>query len=181
LKITVSLLGELFRYRWNVPVLAELRRSEGSKYVTLMHRLAVSDGPLRQTLDHLTAQGWVQRNPGYGHPSRPEYILTDDARPLADRCDLTLQVLGEVDAARVGLNRWTVTILYRLATGATRFGDLRSEGPSISPRALTQALREMMECDLVTRHVSDEMPVTITYALTDAGRQVAGVWGAATG
>src|SRR5947207_13068422 len=66
----------LFHHRWAVPVLAELRRERGSRFVTLANRIGVTRDSLRRTLSALIDDGLVERNPGYGHPLRPEYVLT---------------------------------------------------------------------------------------------------------
>ena len=176
MEIDINLLCELFRYRWDAPILAELRRSEGCKYVTLRHRLSVADVPMRQALDFLILKGWVMRNPGYGHPSRPEYVLTDSGTLLADRCDATLQALNQLGVEQIGLNRWTMPVLFQLAAGPSKFSELRNRTCSISPRALTQSLRELVDHDLVARIVAAEMPVVITYSLTAGGERLAGIW-----
>ena len=44
-------LVDLFHHRWTIPTIAELHRTGGAKLVTLVSRLAVSRGALRQTLD----------------------------------------------------------------------------------------------------------------------------------
>ncbi len=176
MEITVDLLCELFRYRWSAPILAELGRSRGCKYVTLNHRLGVADGPLRQALDWQIGRGWVVRNPGYGHPSRPEYVLTEEGAILAPRCGATIALLDSIDAGRAGLNRWTVPLVYTLSAGASRFGEIRPALCGISPRALSQSLREVMDADLASRHVAADIPVLVTYALTGTGDRLAGIW-----
>ena len=75
-------LAQLFHHRWAVPVLAELHRTSGSRFVTLHRRLGIGRESLRRTLASLAEQDLVARNPGYGHPLRPEYVLTPNrARP----------------------------------------------------------------------------------------------------
>ena len=43
----------------------------------LQRRLDVTRDSLRRALDALIALGYVRRNEGYGHPLRPEYLITD--------------------------------------------------------------------------------------------------------
>ena len=46
---------------------------------------AQSEPSLRfRSLAHLIDIGLVIRNPGYGHPLRPEYLLTDNGRGVAE-------------------------------------------------------------------------------------------------
>ena len=72
----------LFHRQWAVRVLVELQRAHGAKFVTLHSQLGVGRATLRATLDDLIAEGWVLRNPGHGHPMRPEYLLTKEGSLL---------------------------------------------------------------------------------------------------
>ncbi len=72
----MSTLVALFHNRWSVPILAELHRQRGSRFVTLARTLGMSRESLRRTLAALIESGLVGRNPGYGHPLRPEYVLS---------------------------------------------------------------------------------------------------------
>ena len=49
----------------------------------MLARLGLSRSMLTASLTQLIEAGWLQRNPGHGHPLRPEYVLTDAGR--ADR------------------------------------------------------------------------------------------------
>jgi len=46
----MSNLVGLFHNRWSVPILAELRRQRGTRFVTLARTLGVSGESLRRTL-----------------------------------------------------------------------------------------------------------------------------------
>ena len=82
----MSTLVALFHNRWSVPILAELHRHRGSRFVTLSRTLELSRESLRRTLGALIDGGLVGRNPGYGHPLRPEYVLTSAGERIAGAC-----------------------------------------------------------------------------------------------
>src|SRR5262245_41080710 len=82
----IDRLTSLFRRRWGCPIIAELHRSDGAKFVALVHKLQSNPGAMRQSLDELIELGWVRRNPGYGHPLRPEYLLTRSGEKIAPAC-----------------------------------------------------------------------------------------------
>ena len=88
-------LTVLVHHRWALPVLGELYRDDGAKFVTLVHRLNVSKDSLARTLEHLRTLDLAVKNPGYGHPLRPEYVLTHKVRYSARarcRCSNTPSV-----------------------------------------------------------------------------------------
>lgn len=52
-----------------------------------------------------------------------------------------------------------------------RFSEIQNEVSWISPKVLTERLRELEDEDLLLRDVdASEMPVKVTYSLTDKGR-----------
>lgn len=165
--------ADLFHRRWAVPILAELQRSAGAKFVTLVNRLGVSRDSLSQTLDDLIERGLVTRNPGYGHPLRPEYILTPAGAALAPSCLSLVRTLDELQAGDAALRKWSMPIVYALRTGPRRFSELKLLLPGITPRALTQTLKELLERALIARRVVDGYPPTSVYRITARGRALA--------
>src|ERR1700742_3786009 len=76
---TESLIA-LFHHRWAPPALALLADRGGARFVELQRKLDVGRESLRRALDALIELGYVRRNPGYGHPLRPEYVITAAGR-----------------------------------------------------------------------------------------------------
>lgn len=68
--------------------------------------------------------------------------------------------------------RWAGAILHVLAQGPTRFAAIRATVPDISPRILTERLRELEEAGIVERTVLPERPPGVEYSLTDSGTQL---------
>jgi DNA-binding HxlR family transcriptional regulator len=166
-------LAQLFHHRWAVPVLAELQRTSGSRFVTLHRRLGIGRETLSRTLAALGQQGLVVRNPGYGHPLRPEYVLTDQGRAVGPACAELMHALDALQIAAIGLNKWSMPVVAALdAAGSSRFAQLRESLPPVSPRALTLALKALAEAGLVERTVVDSFPPTAVYSLAADGRAV---------
>src|ERR671932_2722006 len=107
--VSIEELIALFHHRWSAAVLAELRRTRGTRFVVLSKSLGVGRESLRRTLDALIELGLVRRNPGYGHPLRPEYLLTRRGERVAERC-ATLLALLDGDA-EVALKKWSLPVL----------------------------------------------------------------------
>jgi DNA-binding HxlR family transcriptional regulator len=74
--------------------------------------------------------------------------------------------------------KWKLLALHQLQAGARRFTELERELPAISPRMLTQVLRELEAYGLVQRTVHSAVPPKVEYALTAAGRTVEPLIGA---
>jgi len=165
----IKRFSTLFHHRWAVPVLAELHRVHGGKFVTLSNRLGVSHDSLRHTLDALIAQGWVVRNPGHGHPMRPEYVLTAAGLRLAPWCSRFRALLRTVGVEEVGLRKWSMPIALALRRGHGRFSEVKAFLPGLTARALTLALKELQGAGLVERDVVSGYPPATFYRLTDLG------------
>jgi DNA-binding HxlR family transcriptional regulator len=68
--------------------------------------------------------------------------------------------------------RWKVVILHRLFEGPHRFSELRRRVAGVTPKMLTQQLREMEAAGLLTRKVYAQVPPRVEYALTPLGKSV---------
>lgn len=162
----------LLHHRWSVPVLAELERDEGCKFVTLVRRLGVSRDSLRRTLETLIDHGWVMRNPGYGHPMRPEYVLTAAGLRVAPWCRRARDLLVRLDLERIGLRKWTLPVACLIHGGRRRFSELIAAAPGLTARALALALKDLRSAGIVDRHVTDSYPPASYYVLTPRGRSL---------
>ncbi|MER3443722.1 MAG: transcriptional regulator [Meiothermus sp.] len=67
-------------------------------------------------------------------------------------------------------NRWTSLIVRELLMGTKRFNEIKKNLEHISPKTLTERLRELEEQGLITRTVYPEVPPRVEYALTEKGR-----------
>ncbi len=162
----------LFHHRWSVPVLAELHRSNGSRFVVLVHRLGVSPDSLHHTLQALIGHGWVMRNPGYGHPLRPEYVLAPAGMVLAPVCAHLVKLLDAMGIEETGLRKWSMPVLITIQAGNRRFSDLKSSLTGITARALTMTLKDLRTAGLANRAILDEYPPATRYKLTQQGRKL---------
>jgi DNA-binding HxlR family transcriptional regulator len=161
-------LTRIFHHRWALPVIAELHRSHGAKFVTLVKRLEVGRDTLSRTLKALDERGWAIRNPGYGHPMRPEYVLTAAGHAIGPACATLLQTLTEAGLLEVGLKKWSLPVVYALGNHPRRFSELQTALSNATPRALTAALKELSEVGLVRRELQDGFPPSTSYRLIPA-------------
>lgn len=67
--------------------------------------------------------------------------------------------------------KWKPRILWKLQRdGTLRFSDFRRQLPEITPKVLTQQLRDLERDGLVQRKVYAEVPPKVEYSLSDFGR-----------
>lgn len=185
-RLPPSLLA-LFRRRWAAPILGTLHRGEqlsgwpgGAKFVTLCHALQTSDAApisptaVRESLDHLIALGWVERNSGHGHPLRPEYLLTRRGEKLAPTCAALDALLTRLHARDIGLRRWSMPVIHVVSTlEPARFNAMAERLDGITDRALSLAIKSLHGHELLDRRVDAEaFPVATSYALTAAARPI---------
>jgi DNA-binding HxlR family transcriptional regulator len=69
---------------------------------------------------------------------------------------------------RVG-GKYKGRILWFLQNGKMRYGELKRIVEGISPKMLTQALKELENDRLITRQVYLEAPLRVEYSLTESG------------
>ena len=70
--------------------------------------------------------------------------------------------------------KWSVDILYLLATGTRRYSEVLYEVGEISKKTLTQTLRTLEAAGLVARSVQPDVPVRVEYSLTPLGWSLTG-------
>jgi len=169
-QISETLL-HLFARRWSIPILAELKRSDGSKFVTLSRRLGASPVAVRQSLDHLIALGLAQPNPGYGHPLRPEYILTASGETLGPASLSLDNAITRLELRESALLRWSMPALFIIGRSApARFSDIGAALEPVTDRALAQTLKKLQTDSIVKRHIEDSFPPTPRYTVDKRGR-----------
>jgi DNA-binding HxlR family transcriptional regulator len=69
--------------------------------------------------------------------------------------------------------RWQLSILYAALTGALRFSEFADAVGGISPRMLSERLRELEAAGLIDRTVIPSSPPSVEYRLTGRGRRLA--------
>ncbi len=68
--------------------------------------------------------------------------------------------------------RWQLSIIYAALSGALRFSEFAEAVAGISPRMLSERLRDLEAAGLVERTVIPSSPPTVEYRLTERGRKL---------
>jgi DNA-binding HxlR family transcriptional regulator len=161
-------LVALFHHRWAPPALAVLAERRAARFVELQRTLGAGSNSLRQALTALIDLGYARRNPGYGHPLRPEYLVTETGRAAGKMCARILRA-GDPD---VLLRKWSVPTLAQLEK-PRRFSEIRVGLGPVSPRALALALQDLEQARLVDRDVVATRPPSTVYRARGKGLRIA--------
>jgi DNA-binding HxlR family transcriptional regulator len=88
-------------------------------------------------------------------------------RRLSRRCQ---PVPAEVrETANLLERRWQLSIIYAALAGALRFNEFADAIAGISPRMLSERLRDLESAGLIERNVLPTSPPTVEYRLTRRG------------
>ena len=72
-------------------------------------------------------------------------------------------------------SKWVYLVVGALRTGRRRNGELARKVEGITPKMLTQTLRELERDGLVLRKIYPVIPPKVEYELTELGRDLAGL------
>ncbi|NOU39630.1 MAG: helix-turn-helix transcriptional regulator [Ferruginibacter sp.] len=72
---------------------------------------------------------------------------------------------------RIG-GKYKGRILWVLRDGLLRYGELNRAIVGITPKMLTQTLKELEADELITRKVYLEVPPKVEYSLTETGKEL---------
>jgi DNA-binding HxlR family transcriptional regulator len=72
---------------------------------------------------------------------------------------------------RIG-GKYKGRILWFLKDGVLRYGELKRAVEGITPKMLTQTLKELEADELITRKVYFEVPPRVEYSLTPTGTEL---------
>lgn len=159
---------------WSLPILSNLHAGIAGRQAPLLIATGANRTAFAQSMDHLIEIGLLERNPGHGHPLRPEFRLTQrgiGAAALAHQIQ-NASALKDQDLLR---RTWTLPILSSLQK-PSHFIDIKRALPKITDRALSQSLKSMEERDWVRRSVNQSArPPRSIYAAINAGEHISGI------
>ena len=66
--------------------------------------------------------------------------------------------------------RWTVLIIREILRGHRQFNRFMENIEGITPKVLTERLRELERLGIIRREIASEYPIRVEYSLTDTGK-----------
>jgi DNA-binding HxlR family transcriptional regulator len=67
--------------------------------------------------------------------------------------------------------KWTVLIIREMFRGTRQFNRFIENIEGITPKVLTERLRELEKMGIVRRRIVSEYPIRVEYEMTDLGRE----------
>lgn len=174
----INLFVNITSRAWALPILAQLQSGTPGRQAPLLAATGAGRTAFAQSMDHLITLGLMERNPGYGHPLRPEFRLTEQGQAAAKLAGEINRVAQEDD--RDLLRRtWTLPVLATLHS-PRHFSEIKRTLPPITDRALSQSLKTMEARDWVHRHVDDQTrPPRAHYTAVHRGSLLSDITAAA--
>jgi len=170
----IKLLVNLTSRAWALPILAAFHDGVPGRQAALITAVGATRTAFGQSMTHLIELGLIERNPGHGHPLRPEFRMTAEGKPVA-RMAARIQLTPTPEEKPLLRKSWTVPILTTLQE-PRHFGQIRQGLGSITDRALSQSLKAMEQQNWVSRSVENAArPPRTIYQPINAGQQIADI------
>ena len=169
----INLLVKITARAWCLPILAAFHQGVPGRQAALLAVTGAGRTALAQSLAHLTDCGLIERNPGHGHPLRPEFRLTDAGLIAAAAADRILKASPAIPTHPLLRRSWTVPVLASSAA-SVQFSQIKSRLKPITDRALSQTLKALQNQNWLRRDVrADVYPPRAAYQAIGAGARIA--------
>ncbi len=156
---------------WALSILAALHRAVPGRQAPLLAATGAGRAAFVQSMAHLVELDLVERNPGHGHPLRPEFRLTEAGTRAAALAHSVFEAVAESETPLLR-RTWTLPVLS-LLQGPCQFRDIRWGLPRITDRALSQTLKGLEAQDWVLRSIEGTRPPRPLYMPIGAGAAIA--------
>lgn len=168
----IALLVNLTSKAWSLKILALLHSGVPGRQAPLIAAAKASRTSFASSLEHLVQLGLLEKNPGHGHPLRPEFRLTSMGVTAALMASRIVESLPDDSAFAVVRRNWAVPVLA-VTESPKRFSIIKSELGGITDRALSQSLGVLEEQQWLKREidVSHRSPFP-TYHAVNTGRAI---------
>ncbi|MGC1486672.1 MAG: winged helix-turn-helix transcriptional regulator [Albidovulum sp.] len=167
----IALFVNITSRAWALPILSNLHEGVAGRQAPLLAATGASRTAFSQSLDHLIAIGLLERNPGHGHPLRPEFRLTPRGKTAAAIANKIQNVSGDEDQDLLRRS-WTLPVLTSLHS-PSHFNEIKRSLQTITDRALSQSLKSMEVRNWVCRSVDEAArPPRSIYRAVNTGGEI---------
>ncbi|SFR98535.1 winged helix-turn-helix transcriptional regulator [Yoonia litorea] len=168
----ISTLVKLTSRAWSLTILALMHDGVARRQAPLLAASKASRTAFAASLDHLVSLGLLERNPGHGHPLRPEFRLTPNGVRYAAIASRIIDAVPEEEELSLLRRNWTVPILA-VTPRPRRFSGIKSDLPTITDRALSISLQQLEESEWLGRDIdTSARPPFPTYTALSKGLEI---------
>ncbi|WP_019962009.1 winged helix-turn-helix transcriptional regulator [Woodsholea maritima] len=168
----IDLLVKLTSRAWAFKALALIHEGIPARQAPLLAASGASRTTFVNSLRYLEDLELLERNPGHGHPLRPEFRLTAKGLALAPLAhQIERQIKDEADAALIR-KTWTLPLLA-VTHAPKAFSVIKRDLGAITDRALSHTLQELSEHHWIERHVEAQArPPRPYYHAVETGAKI---------
>lgn len=165
----IHLLVNLTARAWSVELLAHLHAGVPGRQAPLLAATGAGRTAFGQSLTHVQALGLLERNPGHGHPLRPEFRLTETGKCVAAMAHAVVDQAGAAGDLAVLRRRWSLPVLG-VTTAPRRYSQVKQRIGAVTDRALSQSLVQLEDCGWLRRDlVAEPRPAHALYRTDGPG------------
>ncbi|MEX0319595.1 MAG: winged helix-turn-helix transcriptional regulator [Ruegeria sp.] len=173
----IDLVVKITSRAWSLKILALMQAGVPGRQAPLLSASGASRTAFSQSLKHLVDLGLLERNPGHGHPLRPEYRLTALGAQIAQVARRIERLAPQPDETALLRRSWTVPILA-VSQAPRHFSEIKTALPPITDRALSQSLQHLQAQHWLQRRVNTSShPPRPLYQAANAGAQIGAALG----
>lgn len=157
---------------WSLDILALMFSGTPGRQAPLLSASGANRTAFTQSLVHLVDLGLLERNPGHGHPLRPEYRLTPMGAKIAAIAE-KIKTIAPRRAQNALLRRaWTIPVLA-VSRRPRYFGEIKSDLKPVTDRALSQSLQRLQANQWIRRDIdATKHPPRPLYQAANAGIEI---------
>ncbi len=154
---------------WSLDILALMHAGTIGRQSSLLSASKAGRTALTQSLNHLIDIGLMERNPGHGHPLRPEFRLTPQGAEIAIFADKIKRVVSNPCEQHLLRRAWNIPVLV-VSQKPRYFTDIRNDLLSITDRALSQSLKQLEAQHWLLRKIDPDIrPTRPLYQASNVG------------
>ncbi len=168
----INFLVKVTSRAWSLNILALMYGGVPGRQASLLLASGAGRTAFTQSLGHLVDLQLVERNPGYGHPLRPEYRLTEKGADVAVFAERIKRITPDTSSHILLRRAWTIPVLA-VSQRPRYFIDFKRELVSITDRSLSQSLKLLQTHHWINREIdSDSYPPRPVYQAVNEGAQI---------
>ena len=168
----INLLVKITSKAWSLQILSLLHEGIPGRQAPLLKASGAGRTAFVQSLHHLINLQLIERNPGHGHPLRPEFRLTETGKaisPIAHKILNDTALIGQHGLLR---KTWTIPILA-VANTPKYFSQIKFELQPVTDRALSQSLTQLQNQNWIGRLIdAQSRPPRPLYQAIDEGAAI---------